>query len=434
MLMLNHMPGPYRWKAYAATAGTVLSNKTPAGTYRGPGQYEPTFVRERMVDLVAREVGLDPAEMRRRNLVSQADMPYDSGLPDVDTGNPVLYDEGNFPLVYEGLLERVGHERLREEVEARRARGECVGLGVTAFIEMGNPGVFEQARVVAEADGTFTAHVGVASVGQGVETVLSQVAADLLGVPIERVAVRYQDTATVPEGQGAFSSRATVWGGYAISGAVAELIEQARNAAADHFEAPPEIVRVEGGVARIEEGQRKLEVPLGELGLEAFYRYEPPGGSHIQVGRQRRHGRGRPRVRRRQAAELRHRLRGGQGGQPGDCSWARCRARPCRASAGRCSRSSPTAPTASRCPRASSTTRCPPRPRCRPWTSSSSSSAHTTDEDPLAGAKGGGEGGIIATGATIANAVADALGPAGGELNSLPLMPETMQTAGGLQP
>jgi aerobic carbon-monoxide dehydrogenase large subunit len=425
-LMLNHMPGPYRWKAYEASAGTVLSNKTPAGTYRGPGQYEPTFVRERMVDLVAREVGIDPAELRRRNLVTQADMPYHTGLPDVDTGNPVLYDEGNFPLVYEGLLERVGHERLRKDVDARRARGECVGLGVTAFIEMGNPGIFEQARIVAEADGTFTAHVGVASLGQGVETVLSQVAADLLGVPIERVAVRYQDTATVPEGMGAFSSRATVWGGYAISGAVCELLERARNAAADHFEAPPEIVRVEGGVARIEEGQRKLEVPLGELGLEAFYRYEPPGGSHIQVGANvgvvevdRESGE----VKLQSYAiayevgkavnpvMLEGQVQGsavqgfggalfeefsyGPDGQPLATSFLDY-----------------ALPTAAEMPHIDVQI---------------VELGHQADDDPLAGAKGGGEGGIIATAATIANAVADALGPAGGDVASLPIMPETVQ-------
>jgi aerobic carbon-monoxide dehydrogenase large subunit len=425
-LMLNHMPGPYRWKAYEASAGTVLSNKTPAGTYRGPGQYEPTFVRERMVDLVAREVGIDPAELRRRNLVTQADMPYHTGLPDVDTGNPVLYDEGDFPLVYEGLLERVGHERLRQDVDARRARGECVGLGVTAFIEMGNPGIFEQARIVAEADGTFTAHVGVASVGQGVETVLSQVAADLLGVPIERVAVRYQDTATVPEGMGAFSSRATVWGGYAISGAVRKLLEQARNAAADHFEAPPEIVRIEGGVARIEEGQRKLEVPLGELGLEAFYRYEPPGGSHIQVGANvgvvevdRESGE----VKLQSYAiayevgkavnpvMLEGQVQGsavqglggalfeefsyGPDGQPLATSFLDY-----------------ALPTAAEMPHIDVQI---------------VELGHGADDDPLAGAKGGGEGGIIATAATIANAVADALGPAGSDVASLPIMPETVQ-------
>jgi carbon-monoxide dehydrogenase large subunit len=427
MLMLNHIPGPYRWRAYDAEAFTVLSNKTPSGTYRGPGQYEPTFVRERMVDLVAREARIDPAEMRRRNLVTTRDMPYDSGLPDVDTGNKVLYDEGDFPLVYEGLLDRAGYDRLRQDVEARRARGECIGLGVTAFIEMGNPGIFEQCRLVAEEDGTFTAHVGVASVGQGVETVLSQVIADVLEVPIDRVAVRYQDTATVPEGQGAFSSRATVWGGYAISGAVHELVEQARNAAADRFEAPPEVVAIEGGVARLREGRKKREIPLAELGVEAFYRYEPPGGSHIQVGANvcvvevdRESGEIKL-VRYAIAYEvgkavnpltLEGQVVGaavqgfggalledfayGPDGQPLATSFLDY-----------------ALPTAAEMPS---------------MDVQIVELGETSPRDPLAGAKGGGEGGIIAAGATVANAVADALGAeAGRGLVSLPLMPETIQ-------
>jgi carbon-monoxide dehydrogenase large subunit len=426
MLMLNHIPGPYRWKAYYAEAGTVLSNKTPSGTYRGPGQYEPTFVRERMVDLVAREIGLDPAEMRRRNLVTPKDMPYDSGLPDVDTGKPVLYDEGDFPRVFEGLLRRVGYKKLRAEVDARRGRGECAGLGVSAFIEMGNPGVFEQARIVAEADGTFTAHVGVASVGQGVETVLSQVAADLLEVPIERVAVRYQDTATVPEGQGAFSSRATVWGGYAITGAIRELHEAARTAAADHFEAPPELVKIEGGVARVREGRRKLEVPLGELGVEGHYRYEPEGGSHIlaganvgvvavdresggvaleryaiayEVGKavnpQTLEGQVQGAAVQGLAGALFEEFSYGPDGQPLSTSFMDY-----------------AMPTAAEMP---------------PMEVQLVELGTTSREDPLAGVKGGGEGGIIATAGTVANAVADALGAPGREIAALPIMPETIQ-------
>jgi CO/xanthine dehydrogenase Mo-binding subunit len=427
MLMLNHVPGPYRWSAYEAEAGTVLTNKTPSGTYRGPGQYEPTFVRERMVDLVAGELGMDPVELRRRNLVTPEDMPYNSGLPDVDTGKTVVYDEGDFPLVFEGLLERAGYDELRRQVDARRERGECVGLGVTAFIEMGNPGIFEQARIVAEPDGTFTAHVGVASVGQGVETVLSQVAADLLGVPIERVAVRYQDTATVPEGQGAFSSRATVWGGYAIAGAVQELHEAARQAAADRFEAPPEIVTVEGGVARVREGRRRLEVPLAELGLEAHYRYEPEGGSHILMGG----NVGVVTVDRESGAvklesyaiayevgkavnpmTLEGQVQGaavqgfggalfeefsyGADGQPLSTSFMDY-----------------ALPTAAEMP---------------PMDVQLVELGHTNSDDPLAGAKGGGEGGIIATAATVANAVADALGTPGARIASLPIMPETVQS------
>jgi aerobic carbon-monoxide dehydrogenase large subunit len=426
MLMLNHMPGPYRWQAYEADALTVLTNKTPSGTYRGPGQYEPTFVRERMVDMVAREIGIDPVEMRRRNIVTKKDMPYDSGLPDIDTGKPVLYEEGDFPLVFEGLLERVGYDKLRADVDGRREQGECVGLGVTAFIEMGNPGVFEQARIVAEEDGTFTAHVGVASVGQGVETVLSQVAADLLGVEIERVAVRYQDTATVPEGQGAFSSRATVWGGYAIAGAVRELYEAAREAAGERFEAPPEVVTVEAGIARAKEGRRKLELPLGELGVQAHYRYEPEGGSHVLMGANvgvvevdRESGGVKvlsyaiayevgkavnPMTLEGQvqgaavqgfAGALFEEFSYGPDGQPLSTSFLDY-----------------AMPTAAEMP---------------PMDVQLVELGETSDEDPLAGAKGGGEGGIIATAATIANAVADALGAPGRQIASLPLMPETIQ-------
>lgn len=426
MLMLNHIPGPYRWRAYEADALTVLTNKTPSGTYRGPGQYEPTFVRERMVDLVAHELGMDPVELRRRNLVTPKDMPYDSGLPDVDTGKPVLYDEGDFPLVFERLLDRVDYDKLRRDVDARKKNGECVGLGVTAFIEMGNPGIFEQARIVAEPDGTFTAHVGVASVGQGVETVLSQVAADLLEVPIERVAVRYQDTATVPEGQGAFSSRATVWGGYAISGAVEALYDAARDAAADHFEAPPEIITIRGGVARAEEGGRRLEVSLAELGVEGRYRYEPEGGSHILMGGNvclvevdRESGGVRlpgyaiayeigkavnPMTLEGQvqgaavqglAGALFEEFSYGPDGQPLSTSFMDY-----------------AMPTAAEMP---------------PLDVELLELGHTSELDPLAGAKGGGEGGIIATAATVANAIHDAIGRPGSEIVSVPIMPETIQ-------
>jgi aerobic carbon-monoxide dehydrogenase large subunit len=425
-LMLNHMPGPYRWKAYEAEASTVLSNKTPAGTYRGPGQYEPTFVRERMVDLAAQELGMDPVELRRRNIVRKKDMPYDSGLPDVDTGKAVLYDEGDFELVFEGLLKRVNYKKLRKEVDARKKKGECVGLGVTAFIEMGNPGVFEQARIVAEPDGTFTAHVGVASVGQGVETVLSQVAADLLEVPIERVAIRYQDTATVPEGQGAFSSRATVWGGYAIVGAIEEMYEAARNAAADHFEAPPEIVTVRGGVARVEEGPRKLEVSLGELGVEGLYRYEPEGGSHILMGGNvgvvevDRESGGVKLLSYAIAYEI------GKAVNPMTLE-GQVQGAAVQGLAGALFEEFSYGPDGQPLSTTFMDYAMPTAAEMPPMDVQLVELGHTSDGDPLAGAKGGGEGGIIATAATVASAIHDALGPVGREIASLPIMPETIQ-------
>jgi aerobic carbon-monoxide dehydrogenase large subunit len=432
-LILNHTPGPYRWQAYEAEALSMLSNKTPAGTYRGPGQYEPTFVRERMVDLVAGELGMDPVELRLRNLVSPADMPYNSGLPDVDTGKPVLYDEGDFPRVFRTLLEHVDYPALRRETDARRRRGERVGLAATAFVEMGNPGVFEQARVVAEEDGTFTAHVGIASVGQGVETVLSQIAADALRVPIERIRISYKDTAVVPEGQGAFSSRATVWGGYAIVGAIRDLVERAKEATAERLEIAVGDLEVLNGDTIRPRGQPSGGVQMSELGVQGQHRYEPEGGSHVLSGA----NVGLVRVdpdsggieleryaiayevgRAINPLTLEGQVRGAaaQGiggallenfeyaldGQPLSTSFLDY-----------------ALPTAMEIPNIDVILL---------------ELGERTEGDPVSGAKGAGEGGIIAVAATITGAVADAIGSGGSPLCSLPLTPEIVQRAANQEP
>lgn len=428
-LMLNHVIGPYRWRAYEAEAASVLSNKTPAGTYRGPGQYEPTFVRERMVDMVAREVGLDAAEIRLRNFVDPSEFPYDTGLPDVDTGQPVFYEEGDFPGVFRTLLDHVDYPALRLEVSERQARGERVGLHATAFTEMGNPGVFEQARVIAGPDGTFVAHVGVASVGQGIETVLSQVAADVLRVPIERVHVSYQDTAIVPEGQGAFSSRATVFGGHAVVGAIGVLFEQARAAAAARFDVAPEDIAFIDGAAE----WAGESIPIAELASEGFYRYEPPGGSHILSGA----NVGMVRIdpdsghvellryaiayeigRAINPLTLEGQVRGAAAQGFGGALLEEFSYTP---------EGQPLAtsfidyamPTATEIPDIDVVL---------------VEFGETDPENPIVGAKGAGEGGIIATGATVAGAVADALGPAGWSLSALPITPEIVRRLARTQP
>jgi carbon-monoxide dehydrogenase large subunit len=421
-LILNHTPGPYRWRAYQAEALSVLSNKTPAGTYRGPGQYESTFVRERMVDIVARELGMDPVDLRRRNLVTKRELPYNTGLPDVDTGRSVHYEEGDFPRVFESLLDHVDYPALRRDTDRRRDAGEPVGLAATMFVEMGNPGVFEQARVVAETDGTFTAHVGIASVGQGVETVLSQIAADVLGVAIERVHVSYQDTSLAPEGQGAFSSRATVWGGYAISGAVRTLLSQARAAAASRFEARAEAIEFVDGAAEWS-GE---SIPICELAREAHFRYEPGGGSHVLSGA----NVGQVRVdpvsggvellryavayevgRAINPLTLEGQVRGaaaqGMGGALLEDFAYTPEGQPLASSF-----MDYMLPTATEVPDIDVLLL---------------EYGETSEEDPIAGAKGAGEGGIIATAATITGAVADAIGPAAWSLASLPLRPEVVQ-------
>lgn len=285
-LMVNHLPGPYRWEGWEVDAAPVLTNKTPSGTYRGPGQVEPTFVRERAIDMVARELGLDPADVRRRNLVGPADYPYDSGLPDAQTRQPVAFDDGDFPETLERLLAQADYDALRADVRERRAAGELVGLGVSVFVEMGSPGTFEQSHVVAEPDGTFTVHVGIASLGQGIETVLTQIAADALEVPVDSIVMSYRDTDMIPEGQGAFSSRGTVFGGHAVVGAVRDLKERALAAAAEaagHPELVDEMTYAGGAILWEHDGEER-HIAVGELGVDGSHRYEPQGGSHVAMG------------------------------------------------------------------------------------------------------------------------------------------------------
>jgi aerobic carbon-monoxide dehydrogenase large subunit len=426
MLMLNHLPGPYRWGAYEIEAASVLSNKTPAGTYRGPGQYEPNFIRERMIDLVARQLELDPVEIRRRNLVTRDDMPYRTGLRDLDTQKPVAYADGDYPVTFQRLLDHVDYDGLRADVDRRRAGGETIGLGVATFIEMGNPGVFEQSRVVPEPGGTFTVHVGVASVGQGVETVLSQVAADQLGIPIERIEVSYHDTDVVPEGQGAFSSRATVWGGHAIAGAIQDLIAQAREAATERLGADAGELRYADGAIRADgDGDA---IPLSELDVKGEYRYEPGEASHILMGANAAvvavdtesgsieilryavayevgrvinpltlEGQVRGAAAQGIAGTLYEEFAYDPSGQPLSTSFMDY-----------------AMPTASEIPDVDVIL---------------VELGEPTAESPLGGAKGGGEGGIIATAATLTNAISDALGPEAGSLTSLPITAELLQRA-----
>ena len=219
LLPASHLPGPYVWQAFELTAHAVLTNRTPVGTYRGPGMTEATFVRERMLDLLAAELVLDPAELRRRNLVPAERMPfaYDLG----PESPPIVYDTGDFAGSFERLLDAAGYDELRRSADAR------IGVGLAASVELGAIGPFEDASVEVDGDGLVTLRVGVASLGQGVETVLAQIAAEELGVPVEAVDVRHHDTDDVEAGFGSFASRSTVVAGNAVALACRALRERA---------------------------------------------------------------------------------------------------------------------------------------------------------------------------------------------------------------
>jgi carbon-monoxide dehydrogenase large subunit len=256
------LPGPYRWSAYRCTARQVLTNKTPAGTYRAPGRYEANFVRERILDIAAHRLGLDPLELRRRNLIGVDAMPYPLGT-EAD-GHPVVLDSGDYELLVGKALEHFGYEGLRRWRRGRPPRGRKRGLGAALFVEKSGIARWEYARVGLSADGQAQVQVGSASVGQGVETVLAQICADALGVPFELVQVGHGDTDLVPIGMGAFGSRATSLGGAAVMQAAEALRDRIMGLAAEQLEANTQDLAFDGDAVAVV-GSPSARVPLATL-------------------------------------------------------------------------------------------------------------------------------------------------------------------------
>ena len=215
------LPGPYVIPAYRARAHVRLTNKTPCGTYRAPGRYESTFARERLMDAVAARLHLDPMEVRRRNFIAPESMPFERG---VDTlGTRVVYDSGNYALLLDKLLARIDYPRLKRELAERRSRGEKVGLGIGLFVEKSGLGPTDKAIITLEADGSVEIVTGAASIGQGIETVMAQICAEVLDIAPERMRVVHGRTDRIDHGMGAFASRVTVMTGCAVNEAAQAL-------------------------------------------------------------------------------------------------------------------------------------------------------------------------------------------------------------------
>jgi carbon-monoxide dehydrogenase large subunit len=223
------LPGPYRVPAYRATGHIRLTNKTPCGTYRAPGRYESSFVRERLLDAIAAKVGVDKVEIRRRNLIAKSAMPYKLGLETL--GTHIVYDSGDYALLLDKALKSAGWDELQNALRKRRATGEKVGAGVAMFVEKSGLGPFDTVRIEVKSDGSVEVVTGVASLGQGVETVVAQICADALGVNYSNINVIHGQTDRIDKGMGAFASRVTVMCGEATHLAAtklrAELLEVA---------------------------------------------------------------------------------------------------------------------------------------------------------------------------------------------------------------
>ena len=330
-LSAGMLPGPYEMEAYRCRVRCVLTNKTPTGTYRAPGRFECNAARERLIDRAARECGIDPVEIRRRNLIRPERMPFARGTAIL--GEEVEYDSGDYPhaldeaVALSGFSTRivsapgagagspggggsarcedpgaVGEADANADVlgEADAAASAAArappgpgpdppaptrtpgadaagryrhGTGLACFVEKTGTGPFEGARAFLDRSGDLVVATGAADLGQGLETCLAQIAADALGIGHERVVVRHGDTDLIPHGVGSFASRGTVMAGNAVHAAVGELRARVLERAAPLLGARPGDLSVDlDGVVRSAGGRACALADLAaEPGLEAVH-------------------------------------------------------------------------------------------------------------------------------------------------------------------
>ncbi len=271
-----HLPGPYKLANYACRGRIAVTNKVPNSAYRGAGRPEAAFVMERVVDLIAGALKLEPAEVRRRNMIPAAEMPYQAGLIYRD-GEPIVYDSGDYPQALEAALGAVGGIEAfrRRQADARRG-GKHLGLGIGCYVEGTGVGPFEGATVRLEPGGKLYVASGACPQGQGMETIFAQVVADQWRVSPDDVVLGLADTATIAMGFGTIASRSTVTLSAAIHHASATLREKVFAIAANMLEcAPADLELRDGGVGIV--GVPGSTLPLARIAAAAR-----PGWDHAR--------------------------------------------------------------------------------------------------------------------------------------------------------
>jgi carbon-monoxide dehydrogenase large subunit len=252
------LPGPYRIPAFSCLVQALVTNKTPVGTLRGPGRFEANFCRERMIDLMATDLGMDPAQARLRNLLKPEELPYRIGeLVPGDTD--ATFDAGNYGAALERLLEELDYFKgggLRQTVDDR---GRFLGLGLACFVESSAAGPPEGAIVAAKPNGLVEIRTGASSLGQGTETALAQICAEVLEISIDRISVLHGSTNLLPFGGGTFHSRNTVMAGNATRIAAEKLKTRAVEIAALRWNVSAENLLYSAGVV-LQPNDKKLSL------------------------------------------------------------------------------------------------------------------------------------------------------------------------------
>jgi len=225
------LSGPYRIPNIHIESSVLLTNKAPAGTYRGPGRFEGSFFRERLMDMAAKDLGIDPVEFRRHNLVPESAMPYRIASLSPAAERDIEYDGGDYRITLDRCLAEIKWAE-KAGLQGKLIDGRYHGLGLGCFIEAGGSGLKEHARLAVDAGGMVSLYIGSSNVGQGLETVCIQIAADALNLPMEKIRVFHGSTIYLKEGVGSFNSRSVVMGGSAILDAASNLKARIRSAAA----------------------------------------------------------------------------------------------------------------------------------------------------------------------------------------------------------
>lgn len=302
---MTTLPGPYRLRNYLAEMRAAYTNKAPNAPYRAAGRPPAVFVMERTMDLVARHLGLDPAEVRFRNFVRPEEFPYHLGLKDRD-GSEVVYDSGDYPTCLRMALDLVDAPAFRREQAAARREGRYLGLGIGCYVESTGRGPFEGATVRVAPSGKVNVLTGATPQGQSHETTLAQLCADRLGVDLDDVTVITGDTAGISLGLGTYASRTAVVAGNAVSAAARAVREKALQVGAVLLETSPDDLEIRHGMIQVR-GVPSRQVSLArvaqvvtspppavvfpdslEPGLEATHYFHPQGntyanGVHVAV-------------------------------------------------------------------------------------------------------------------------------------------------------
>ncbi len=257
------LPGPYRFPVYRSICHFRLTNKTPAATYRSPGRCESTFVRERLMDAVAVAMDMDPIAVRRRNLISLEEMPYGRAL-DV-LGDSVEHDPGDYAGLLDQGLAQIGWDDLQKQLAERRANGEMVGAGISMFFEKSGLGPSDGAKIFIDNSGFIEVVTGGASIGQGFETAMAQIAAEDLGTDYRRIRVVHGQTNRIDYGVGAHASRATVLTGTAVSLTAQAVRAKALDMAAELLQTTADTLTITDGVVHSKDNPTGPSLTLGEI-------------------------------------------------------------------------------------------------------------------------------------------------------------------------